>query len=555
MYNKDMENLAQVPMTTTEYENRIAELEKNLASKDLQIANLEQQMAWLTAQIMKYAKNTYGQRSEKTEYVLGDWKNLNLFNEAEVLADPQAQELTVEEVVIPEHTVVKKPKKYVGQRNQTLEGFEVEEEVIILPEEQRDCPECGEPMHEIGREIVRKEIEIVPAKIHVKQYVQVAYGCRPCEQEGDYTPIVKTEAPPALMANSIASASAVAYIMFEKYCNAMPLYRQEKNFELQGLRLPRQTMANWVIVCAQKYLMPVYNQMHIQLIQRDVIQADETTVQVLKEDDPNRKPTTDSYMWVYRSAQRAGSPIVLFEYQPTRAGEHPKQFLGGYKGYVICDGYIGYNNISEDVKLAGCFQHCRSYYVDAVEIVPKEKRNECEAAKGLAFCKKLFDIERALEKSSNEERYQKRLKQSKPVLDAFWSWVNNIKDSVLPKTRLGQAVTYTLNQWKNLTRFLEDGRLDIHNNKAENSIRPFAICRKNFLFCDTANGARASAVVFSILQTAKENGLHPLAYMTYLLDQMRRLDMKATSEDIAKVVEPLLPWSPSIPQECKFKKP
>jgi transposase len=401
-------------------------------------------------------------------------------------------------------------------------------------------------LHVIGKETVRSEVEIIPAKVRVIKHVRIAYGCRHCETQGETAPVVKSEVPKAIIPNSIASPAAVAYVMYEKYSMMAPLARQEKDLEYQGLRLHRQTMANWVITCAEKYLMPVFNAMHRELISHSVLHCDETFVQVLKEE--GRKPTTDSYMWMYRTAARDGPSIALFEYQPTRNGDHPRLFLTGFKGYIICDGYAGYNKIP-DVKLQGCFSHCRKYYTDALELIPKENRAGSEAAKGLAFCNKIFDIERKLENCSDEKRFTERQKDSKAVLEAFLSWLWSIKESVLPKSRLGQAVTYSLNQWNNLTRFLEDGRLEVHNNFGERTIRPFTLARKNFMFCDTVKGAKSSAVVFSIIQTAKENGLNPHAYLSFLLKKM----IDVINDRNPDAVFDLLPWSPSIPNNCKFK--
>jgi len=535
-----------------ELQTSISDLTKNIERKETEIAELRRQIDWFIAQIKKNNKRTFGQSSEKTEYVSGV-EAISLFNEVEGEADPNQPEPEIEEVIIPEHKV-KKRKKQVGHRDKVLEGLEVESIEYILNEDEKICPECDGELHTIGKEVVRREIEIIPAKVNVKEHVRLAYGCRRCEIEGEHASILKADVPTALIPNSIASPSAVAYVMYEKYVNAMPLNRQANDLELHGLKLPRQTMANWVIFCAQKYFEPVYEQMHKKLVTLDIIQDDETTVQVLKEE--GRKPTTQSYMWLYRTTERVGPPIVLFEYQPTRGGDHPKRFLAGYKGYIICDGYKVYDNISEDIILQGCFSHCRRYYTDAVDVVPKEARADCEAMKGVKFCNKLFDIERRLKKCSDEQRFVKRLELSKPVLEAFFSWASEMSKVALDKTRLGKAINYTLNQWNNLSRFLDDGRLEIHNNAAEQAIRPFTVARKNFLFCDTVNGARASAVTFSIISTAQANGLNPLAYLTFLLDQMRFVVRAGPpdSEIIAELISHLLPWSPDIPDSCKFKK-
>ena len=539
---------------TIEYEKQIAALlviieeqQKTIERQNAEIIEVRRQIDWFIAVIKKNNKRTFGQSSEKTEYVAGV-EVISLFNEAEKESDPNRPEPEIEEVVIAEHTV-KRPKKQKGHRDEILDGLEVVtiEHVINDPV----CPLHGD-MHVIGREVVRREVEIKPAQVWVTEHTRLAYGCRSCEIEGDCASVVKAVVPPALIPKSIASPSAVAYIMYEKYVNAIPLNRLENDLKLHGFILPRQTMANWVIICALKYLEPVYAYMHRVLICLGFIQTDETTVQVLKEE--GRKPTTNSYMWVYRSAECVEPTIILFEYQPTRGAEHPKRFLAGYKGYITCDGYKGYDKISEDIKLQGCFSHCRRYYTDAVDIVPKTARADCEAAKGVAFCNKLFDIERRIKNCSDEERFWKRLEQSKPVLDDFFSWASNMSKVALDKTRLGKAITYTLNQWDNLTRFLEDGRIEIHNNASEQAIRPFTVARKNFLFCDTVNGARASAITFSIIETAKANGLNPLAYLTFLLDHMRAALRAGPPELVDEAISHLLPWSPDIPDSCKFKK-
>jgi len=318
-----MNNLIATTPDTIEYEKQIADLlviieeqQKVIERQNVQTLELRRQIDWFIAVIKKNNKRTFGQSSEKTEYVAGV-EAISLFNEVEKESDPNRPEPEIEEVVIPEHTV-KRPKKQIGHRDEILEGLEVFtiEHIIDDPE----CPKHGE-MHVIGKEFVRREVEIKPAQVWVTEHWRLAYGCRPCEIEGECASVVKAEMPPALIPKSLASSSAVAYIMYEKYVNGVPLNRQENDLKLHGLVLPRQTMANWVIICATKYLAPVYEQMHKVLISLGFMQADETTVQVLKEE--GRKPTTDSYMWLYRSAERVDPQIVLFEYQPTRSAKHP----------------------------------------------------------------------------------------------------------------------------------------------------------------------------------------------------------------------------------------
>jgi hypothetical protein len=250
-------------------------------------------------------------------------------------------------------------------------------------------------------------------------------------------------------------------------------------------------------------------------------------------------------MWLYRSG-RYGPPIVLFNYQTTRAGKHPQKFLIGFKGYLIIDGYDGYNGLA-DVILAGCWSHARRKYTDALKALPEGKSSvPVLAREGLEFCNQVFAIERDLHDLTPEERYKKRLELSRPLLDNFSAWLKTQLPKVLPKSALGQAIRYCRNQWGKLETFLLDGRLEVDNNRSERSIKPFVIGRKNFLFSNTPRGARASAIIYSIVETAKENGLNPFNYLTYLFEQLPNLGGKDMDE--------LMPWSDSLPDNCRINK-
>lgn len=262
---------------------------------------------------------------------------------------------------------------------------------------------------------------------------------------------------------SLASPSAVAYIMSKKYVEGMPLYRQEQQFARHGMPFSRQTLANWVVLGASQWLAKVYDRLHEELLKRRYLHADETTLQVLHE--PGRAAQTNSYIWLYRSG-RDGPAIVLYDYQETRSKEHPKKFLAGFKGYLHVDGYSGYNDV-QDVMLVGCWSHARRKFDEALKALPASNRSAPTAAKqGIEYCNKLFAMERKWKDSTLEERYHGRLEQSKPVLDAFSVWLHEQSAQVLPKSALGTAVTYCLNQWSKLTTFLEDGHLEIDNNRS-----------------------------------------------------------------------------------------
>ena len=411
-----------------------------------------------------------------------------------------------------------------------------------MPEEEQLCECCGGKLHEMSTEI-RKELEVIPAQAKVIEHVRYVYACRHCEKSDISTPIVTAPMPAPALPGSIASESAIAYVMVQKFMFGLPLYRQEQQWKQLDIEISRQTMANWVILASTRWLSLIFQRMHEILLTQDILCADETTLQVLHE--PGRSATSTSYMWLYRTG-REGPPIVLFEYQTTRAGKHPKKFLRGFEGYLCTDGYGGYNDMPGIINIC-CFAHARRKFDEALKALPKMDKNKpCAAQEGLEFCNKLFKIERELHDTTSKERYEERLKKSKPVLEEFYEWLKQKRRIVIPKSATGQAIQYCLNIWDKLSGFLLDGRLYIDNNISERSMKAFAVCRKNFLFCNTPKGATASAIVYSIIETAKENGLKPFEYIKYLLEKLPNLDVKDQN-----VLDSLLPWSTQLPAFCR----
>ena len=328
--------------------------------------------------------------------------------------------------------------------------------------------------------------------------------------------------------------------MTQKFVMGSPLYRQEQELKRQGIPLSRQTMSNWILKASERYLEPVYEQLHRELLTREVLHADETTLQVLHEH--GKAPQSKNYMWLYRTSGDTDRPIVLYEYQPGRGAAHPKEFLEGFKGYLHTDGYTGYHNLSEEITVVGCWAHLRRKFDEAMKSLPNGKAKKSLAAQGKAFCSLLFKLEDGFVGMTPEERYKERLKQSKPVLDALLSWANSRK--VTPHSALGKAMEYLNNQLPYLTNYLKDGRLEISNNRAERSIKPFVVSRKNFLFANTPSGATGSAVIFTMIQTAIENHLDPYRYLIWLLKSANGADL-----DNPDIVQSLLPWN--APEECK----
>ncbi len=340
-----------------------------------------------------------------------------------------------------------------------------------------------------------------------------SYACRHCEEHETETPIIAAPAPQAFKPKCMASPSLVAHIMNQKYVDHVPLYRQEQAFARQDITLTRQTMANWMIHGAS-WLRALFMRLHATLLNRPILHADETTLKVINE--KGRESGQTSYMWLYRTG-REGPAIVLYEYQTTRAAKHPLRFLKDFKGYLHTDGYQAYQALGQNVTLVGCWAHARRNFHEALSALPDPKNDGPSLAKeGLHYCNQIFEVERQLHDVTTEARYEMRQKKSAPLLEGFLTWLNKHKQRVLPKSLIGKAIQYVLNQWDRLINYLKDGRLECDNNRAERSIKPFVIGRKNWIFCNTERGAEASAIIFSIIETAKENGCYPFRYLEYL---------------------------------------
>ena len=533
-------NAEMVTISRAEYEKLLGQ-EQQLLTQNERLAKMEQQIEVLMEALRLARHKQFGASSEKSEDTLMEQLSF-LFNEAEVFS---AAEKEAEENVT---TVVahKRHKKHEYTLDSIPEGMPVEQVEHRLEGEDLVCPQCGDTMTEIGKEVVRT-MKIIPAQTIVQEDIYYTYACKCCSEsadEGCETPVVKAPREKSIIPGSFATPEAIAHIMTQKFVMGSPLYRQEQEINRKGIHLSRQTMSNWILRAAEDYLAPVYEQLHRELLKRDVLHADETTLQVLHE--PGKKPQTDSYMWLYRTSGDTDKPIVLYEYQPGRGAKHPKEFLSGYKGYLHTDGYVGYHDLGEDITVVGCWAHARRKFDEAVKSLPKGKVKGSSASQGLAYCNLLFAIEQGLaEKNATEkERYDERLEQAKPVLDAMFAWANS--RTAAPKSALGKAFHYLKEQWPYLTNYLKDGRLEISNNLAERSIKPFVIDRKNFLFANTPKGATGSAIMFSLIQTAIENGLDPYKYLTWLLKRAKDADLTD-----AQVVQNLLPWNTLV--ECRTK--
>ena len=374
------------------------------------------------------------------------------------------------------------------------------------------------------------------------------------QQQKTETKLQLMKKVPGLIKGSIATPSLVAGIMNAKYVNGMPLAGQEREFARYGLKLSTKTMANWIISCADHYLKLVYDRMKEEFLKSRYIHCDETRLQVI--DEPGQQGCTQNWMWVYLTDRYSEAPqMVLFDYERTRSGYHPKNFLGNkFEGYLTCDGYQAYHGLKDSVTVTGCFTHARRRFDAALTALKKDftkdQLQSTVAYQAMSRIGILYKIEELIQDKSPQERYQERQKQSRPVVDAFFEWLHTMEDSVDRSSLIGDAILYALNQEVYLRRYLEDGHLSIDNNSAERAIKNFAVGRRNWLFSKSIRGADASAAVYSITETALLNGLKPYFYLTYVLEQLRRMGPFPKAEELDR----LLPWSKGLPEELYTKK-
>ncbi|AHF09278.1 hypothetical protein A7D23_15280 [Dehalobacter sp. TeCB1] len=492
---------------------------------------LNKQIELLLQQIRLGQKKRFGSSSEKTQEAVMEQLSL-LFNEAEAYIKIESPEKTK----VAAHT----RQKRSGSLEEILpDNVPVEVVEHRLSEEERLCAACDTVMQEIGKE-VRRSLVIVPPQVKIREDRYFSYACLTCKAEALETPVLKTRKDKPVISGSFASPEAIAHIMTQKFVMCSPLYRQEQELNRSGVMLSRQTMSSWILRVAEDWLKPVYEEMHRRLLQHSVLFADETTLQVLKE--PGKKAQAKSYMWMYRTGGDTEHPLILYEYKPDRKAENPKKFSEGFSGYLHADGYQAYYTLPENITVVGCWAHARRKFDEAVNSLPKSEQKGSSAVIGQEYCNKLFSIEDKLKCLTPEERYTQRLELEKPVLDAFLTWAQT--RNAAPKSALGKALYYLQQQWPHLIEYLKDGRLELSNNRAERSIKPFVMSRKNFLFANTPNGAQGSAIIYSLIETAKENDLDPYRYLVYVLNTAPNIDQ--THPDW---VIPLLPAN--APEHCR----
>lgn len=529
---KDIQ-LAELKDMVRQLNTTVAALAGTIKEKDAAIAKLTEEVSYLR-------KKLFGTSSEKRPAV--DPNQLTLFDMEEGMEIPIADVEETETAVVKEHTRQRKKKPTLEEQ---FKGAAVKRVFVdSLTEEEKTCPACGTQMVPIGTEVIRREVEFVPAKYEVTEYIATTYECPKCKQTEDPCFIKDEGCPPALIGKSYATPSLVAGILKNKFVLGLPFYRQEQDLKRSGILVSRASMAAWTILVYQLYFQYMVQFFHRELLKRSFLMMDETPVQVLKE--PDRRAQSKSYVWLMRSGEDGLVPLLLYQYSPTRNGDNAVEMLKGSPPglYLMVDGFQGYDKL-KNVKRCACYAHIRRYFLDAI---PKgcEKDLSNPAVQGAAYCDKLFRYERRYKEQglSWEERQKRRLKEERPVVEAFIKWLGCQKLSAT-SNKFNKALTYARNRQDILMTYLEDGRCSLSNNMSENSIRPVVVGRKNWLFSDTMDGAEASMGIYTIVEMAKLHGVDPYKYMKYVLE--KRSDYKSSDEELEK----LAPWSDRVQEICR----
>ncbi|WP_287638768.1 IS66 family transposase [Blautia sp.] len=504
----------------------------NALTKELHASNEKMQL--LMEQVILGKQNRFGRSSEKMEDTSQIcFREVNgtivFFNEAEAVCDLNAAE--------PEDLELKSPKqpKRKGKKEADLSGLPVRRIDHYLSAEELEA-EFGVRGWKQLPDAISRKYHFVPAKVEVEEHHIGVYASKTDEH------MVKADHPKTLLHGSLVSPSLGAAIINGKYVNAVPLYRLEQEFQRYGLQITRQNMANWCIRLAEEYLSILYDYLHKELYFYHVIQADETPVLV---NHDGRKAGSKSWMWVYRSGHLYQKrQIVLYEYQQTRNASHPREFLKGYDGICVTDGYQVYHTLEkelEELTIAGCWVHCRRRFDEALKLIPKSYQKESNTFLLMKQIQAIYREEGKLKDLSSDERLKQRQAVIKPLVDAFFAYLKTI--NVSKKDKFGDAVGYALNQEKYLRVFLTDGDVPIDNNASERAIRGFCIGKKNWQMIDTIHGAKSSAIIYSIVETAKANNLKPFDYVQHLLEEIP----KHMNDKDCSFLEDLLPWSEKLP--------
>lgn len=507
-----------------------------------QISQLNTNMERLIEQIADANNKRYGRSSEKLKTISGQMELELIFNEAEALTEIlYVVEPAEEDVIQPRH------RKSKGKREADLKDLPVEVISHTLSEEKLRDVFGTDGWKQLPGEIY-KRVRVQPAVYTVEEHHVAVYAGR------DNQTIIKADRPKDLLRNSLLTPSLAASIMNAKYVNGLPLYRISQEFLRNDIHISRQVMANWMIQCADRYLGILYDRLHRELYQFHVLQADETPVMVTKD---GRPVNSKSYMWIYRTGKSyTDTPIILYEYQRTRKADHPEEFLKDFKGIVVCDGYSAYRKLDRenpDIVFAGCWSHARRRFAEALKALPKAVQKnvkETIAYEAVSRIAAIYHLDNQMEGQPAKARKMYRQTNIRPLVEAFFAWAKEIQSkNQLSRGKTLDGINYRINQEASLKAFLEDGDIPMDNNATESALRSFCLHKHTWKLIDSLDGANASAIIYSITETAKANNLNPFRYLEYILTVLK--DHQEDKE--YSFIDDILPWSEKLPEICRSK--
>lgn len=501
-----------------------------------QLKNISSQLEFLTEQIALMNQRTYGRKTEKADYLQLTFDDV--FNEAECLADDSA-EPEIEEIIISSYTRKKKTKREEKLKDLPAHVFEHK----LSDEELKELFPNG--YKELPVETY-KRLSVIPQTFMVDEHHVHVYASK----DNDGT-IKRATRPADLFRNSIATPSLVAAIMTGKYLNHLPLQRQISVYKDSGVKLEENTLANWMINASDKYLSIIYDELHKSLYDSKIIHADETPFKVIERDES--ESSKKSYMWVYRTPEGHNRPVVIYDYRPGRNHFYPKEFLKDYYGILVTDGYQAYHTLGRerpDIQVAGCWVHAKRKFAELVKALDSDKIGSTVSAQAVKMISEIFHLDKQLADLTISKRKKQRQREIKPKVDDFLAWLNETLPTVPGDSTVAKAIRYCLNQEEYLRTFLSNGSVPMDNNAAERAIRPFTLGRKNWVNMFSKNGAQASAVIYSLVETAKANNIRVYDYLQLLLTE---LSAHAKDEDTS-FIQDLLPWSDNVIEKCKNPK-
>ena len=516
------------------YENHSIKLTEQLEKADEKIKELTNELNRVTELLKLAGKKMYGSSTEK---ICDDYDQFSFFDDE--------YECEITEPAVPDtvKTYQRTPKRSFEEIYSSAPSDVI---VYDVPEDERLCEKCNTEMVSMGYDSYR-EIEYTPSVLKIIEHRREKYVCRKCDKDGLAGNIKTAKSPEPLFDHSFVSPSLLAYILNEKFCKAVPLYRQEQEFKRMGISISRQTMSNWIIAAAD-LLKPLYDILHKKLLSENILHADETPLQV-NHVKGTEKPVK-GYLWVYRTGKYSDNPIVLYEYCNGRNGKYPVSFLNGFSGYLHCDGLRQYDDVKSAVR-SSCFAHLRRYFLNAVNVQHNKKDHTTIAGQGFLKIQEIFHIEgRNPEKPHEKSKYTLdeifhiRKEKSALLVADFFKWCEEKQGIAAPKSLTGKAITYALNQRRSFHTFLQNPKLELTNNAAERSVKPVVIGHKNWLFANTEKGAQAVAVLYSIIETAKQNSLKPYDYLVWVLSSIRSMKFSDFSN--------FIPFSHSIPLSLRM---